>query len=65
MNEFKTRILYEDSNRLVVNKPYNMVMHTTDPKDIAIQDYLDIYCKSLFTSTFTPSFGYRLDKDTT
>jgi 23S rRNA pseudouridine955/2504/2580 synthase len=65
MEDFKKWILYEDNNRLIVDKPYNMVMHTTNPKDIAIQDYLDIYCKKLFTPTFTPSFGYRLDKDTT
>lgn len=65
MGEFKKWILYADDNRLIVNKPYNMVMHTTNPKDIAIQDYLDIYCKDFITSTFTPSFGYRLDKDTT
>jgi len=65
MEDFKQRILYEDDNRLVVDKPYDMVMHTTNPKDIAIQDYLDIYCKKLITPTFTPSFGYRLDKDTT
>lgn len=65
MEEFKKWILYEDDNRLIVDKPYDMVMHTTNPKDIAIQDYIDIYCKDLFTPTFTPSFGYRLDKDTT
>ncbi|PJA48954.1 MAG: hypothetical protein CO170_01040 [candidate division SR1 bacterium CG_4_9_14_3_um_filter_40_9] len=65
MEDFKKRILYEDNNRLIVDKPYDMVMHTTNPKDIAIQDYLDIYCKKLITPTFTPSFGYRLDKDTT
>lgn len=65
MDSFNTWILFEDENRLVVNKPYDMVMHSTHPKEIAIQDYLDAYCKKLKTSTFTPSWGYRLDKDTT
>ena len=65
MEGFKDSILYEDDNRLAINKPYNTVMHTTDPGDIAIQDYLNAYCKDLKNQTFKPSFGYRLDKDTT
>lgn len=65
MQEFKTWILFEDDNWLIVNKPYNMAMHTTSHKEIAIQDYINIYCKKLASQTFTPSFGYRLDKDTT
>jgi 23S rRNA-/tRNA-specific pseudouridylate synthase len=65
MEGFQDSILYEDDNRLAVNKPHNTVMHTTNPKDIAIQDYLDVYCKDLKNQTFKPSFGYRLDKDTT
>lgn len=65
MEWFKTIILYEDENWLVVNKPFGMVMHTTNPWDIAIQDYLDIYCKDLKNQTFKASFWYRLDKDTT
>ena len=65
MEAFKASILFEDDNRLAVNKPRNMVMHTNDPHEIAIQDYVNEYCKNLVSQTFKPSFGYRLDKDTT
>jgi 23S rRNA pseudouridine955/2504/2580 synthase len=65
MEWFKNTVIFEDDNWLAVDKPSNMVMHTNDPKDIAIQDYVDEYCKDLVSQTFRPSFGYRLDKDTT
>jgi 23S rRNA-/tRNA-specific pseudouridylate synthase len=32
--------------------------------DLSMSDYLEKYAEAYKTDTFKPSFGYRLDKDT-
>ncbi len=64
--EIKKRIIYEDGNRVAFNKPTGVVLHESNKhrNDLSMNDYLEIYTKGLENSTFKPSFGYRLDKDT-
>jgi len=64
--EIKKRIIYEDENRVAFNKPAGVVLHESNKhrNDLSMNDYLEIYTKGLENDTFKPSFGYRLDKDT-
>jgi len=71
--KIKKRIIDETPDRLVRNKPAGIVMHESAQhyKDLCMHDYLDEYLiktdktfKPWWTETFKPSFGYRLDKDT-
>lgn len=63
-------IIYEDNDWIVFNKPAGVVAHPGNNhfKDLSMNDYLDKYCelKKIWKDggTFKPSFGYRLDKDT-
>lgn len=73
-------ILYEDDQRLVFDKPAGIVLHPSNKhrNDLCMNDYLEWYCEQEHkknwsvtasdrndnTQTFKPSFGYRLDKDT-
>jgi len=89
--KIQKRIIDETPDRLVRNKPADIVMHESQQhyKDLSMHDYLDEYLKKsndssswtkwriqdnqktwdtengeLEVNTFRPSFGYRLDKDT-
>lgn len=69
--ELETWILYEDENWLVFNKPAGVVVHPSNKhrNDLCMNDYLERYCENKGyqkdkNQTFKPSFGYRLDKDT-
>ncbi len=64
--KFKHRIIYEDEHRVVFDKPTGIPMHPGNKhrNDLAMNDYLDKYTESYKTATFKPSFGYRLDRDT-
>ncbi|MDD2536987.1 MAG: RluA family pseudouridine synthase [Candidatus Absconditabacteria bacterium] len=59
-------IIYEDKNRVVFNKPAGVVLHESNKhrNDLSMNDYLEFYAQELKKGTFKPSFGYRLDKDT-
>lgn len=71
----KSQILYEDDHRVFWNKPSDIVIHAGNfhENDINLNEYLESYVyrsrkqegKSIAKdSTFKPSFGFRLDKDT-
>jgi len=71
--KIRKRIIDETPDRLVRNKPAGIVMHESAQhyKDLCMHDYLDEYLikndktyKPWGSETFKPSFGYRLDKDT-
>jgi 23S rRNA-/tRNA-specific pseudouridylate synthase len=70
LEDIEKMIVHEDDNRIVFNKPAGIVAHPSNKhmNDLAMNDYLDKYCqlKDIHTDseTFKPSFGYRLDKDT-
>lgn len=70
IDEFKNMIIYEDENWLVFDKPAGVVAHPSNQHmdDLSMNDYLEKYCsiKNIAQEweTFKPSFGYRLDKDT-
>ena len=59
-------IIFEDQNRIAFNKPAGVVAHESNNhwNDLSMNDYLEIYAKEHIDGTFKPSFGYRLDKDT-
>ncbi|GAB0175119.1 MAG: RluA family pseudouridine synthase [Candidatus Altimarinota bacterium] len=60
-------VLYEDSNILIVNKPYGMNVHPGDHKSQEVSlielvhDYLG---KSYNSLSFKPSLVHRIDRDT-
>jgi 23S rRNA pseudouridine955/2504/2580 synthase len=59
-------ILFEDEHRIAFNKPAGIVAHESNHhrNDLSMNDYLETYAKDYAKGTFKPSFGYRLDKDT-
>lgn len=63
---FKNWILYEDDNRIFLNKPAWIVIHEWNKhdKDLVLNDYLESYLKNKINDVFKPSFWFRLDKDT-
>ena len=66
MNKVKKQILYEDDHWIVFDKPAGIPMHPGNKhrNDLSMNDYLEKYAESYKTETFKPSFGYRLDRDT-
>ena len=62
----KEQILYEDEHRIVFDKPADIPMHPGNKhrNDLSMNDYLEKYAEEYKTATFKPSFGYRLDRDT-
>jgi len=64
--DIQTYILYEDDQRIGRNKPPHIVVHPGNKheKDISLHDMLQIYTTAYQSSTFSPSFCYRLDKTT-
>ncbi len=67
-------VLFEDKHWLVFNKPAGILVHPGNQhrKDLCMNDYLEKLAwsseleawSSTAAVTFKPSFGYRLDKDT-
>ena len=74
VDKIKKRIVYEDQNRLVFDKPAGILVHPGNQhwKDLCMNDYLEKWVEgsrlevvgSKSAITFKPAFGYRLDKDT-
>lgn len=66
IKKIQQQILYEDAHRIVFNKPAGVPMHPGNKhrNDLCMNDYLDKYAEEYKTATFKPSFGYRLDRDT-
>ncbi len=66
MDKVKKQILYEDDHWIVFDKPAGIPMHPGNKhrNDLSMNDYLEKYAESYKTQTFKPSFGYRLDRDT-
>ena len=64
--KIQQQILYEDKHRIVFDKPSGIPMHPGNKhwNDLCMNDYLDKYAEEYKTATFKPSFGYRLDRDT-
>lgn len=66
MKKVQQQILYEDDHRIVFDKPTGIPMHPGNKhrNDLSMNDYLEKYAEEYKTATFKPSFGYRLDRDT-
>ena len=70
LKEIKKIIIYEDDHRLVWNKPAHTLIHPGDKHttDITMHDLMVWYLTQTqqrnATATYSPSFCYRLDKDT-
>lgn len=77
LDEIKKQIIREDEHRIFWNKPAWIVIHEGNfhENDINLNELLETYCawqhkqlpqkkESDQPTTFKPSFGFRLDKDT-
>lgn len=69
IKSIKQFILYEDQNWIFWNKSAWIVVHPGNKhiEDLCLNDYLEQYVyatTNIDSKTFTPSFGFRLDKDT-
>lgn len=64
--KIQEQIIYEDKQWIVFNKPTGIPMHPGNKhrNDLSMNDYLEKYAEKYITETFKPSFGYRLDRDT-
>ncbi|KFM60689.1 RNA pseudouridylate synthase domain-containing protein 4, partial [Stegodyphus mimosarum] len=62
------RVLYSDDNVIVLNKPYNLVIHESQTvKDVCLSSYLDDLAQELDKNNHNPKLYtvHRLDKETT
>lgn len=73
LKDISKYIIFEDENWIVFDKPAGIVAHSSEKykNTLCMNDYLDRYSEltgiignSKDIETFKPSFGYRLDKDT-
>ena len=70
LEKITSMLLYEDDNWLVRNKPADMVVHPGNKHttDMTLHDILHAYLTQTDqqpdSTTFTPSYCFRLDKDT-
>lgn len=76
IDDIKKQIVYEDDHRIFRDKPAGIVIHPGNfhLNDITLNDYLEAYVNwsrknegkdpANMGETFKPSFGFRLDKDT-
>ena len=66
IKKIQKQILFENDHRIVFDKPAGIPMHPGNKhrNDLSMNDYLDKYAEEYKTATFKPSFGYRLDRDT-
>jgi 23S rRNA-/tRNA-specific pseudouridylate synthase len=63
---FAERVLYEDDDLLVLDKPAGWLMHSDRPEEPTLLAHaLEYLRQSGFTSDCTPAFVHRLDKETT
>ena len=67
VKKFKSYIVYEDDNTIILNKPAGILSQKSNIKDVSINDmlleYLDFDDSVL--NTFKPSICNRLDRNTT
>jgi 23S rRNA pseudouridine955/2504/2580 synthase len=61
----KLRILYEDEQIVLVNKPDKIAVQPDQTKQVSLVDMLLDHCGYDPNSTFRPAFCNRLDKNTT
>ena len=63
---FKSYIVYEDENTVIINKPAGLLSQKSNENDISVNDllldYLEFDSKAL--NTFKPSICNRLDRNT-
>lgn len=71
LKDVKKQILYEDNHRIFWNKQAWTVIHPWNKHldDLTLNDYLEQYVSQTSkvpnkSNTFTPAFGFRLDRDT-
>ena len=70
LKDLKKQILFEDDNWIFWDKPAWVVIHPGNKhlNDLTLNDYLHAYLRLTTqrpkSKTFVPSFGFRLDKDT-
>ncbi len=70
LSDFQSRIISEDEERLVINKPAGIMIHPTQDsqtkKEASLYDLIKQYYSSrgFAWSMFQPNVAYRLDKDT-
>ena len=68
-DEIRDRIVYEDSNIIIFNKPYGMLSQGVDKEDISVNSLLRSYVshnreRGIKDNLFIPSIVNRLDRNT-
>lgn len=64
-------VAYQDSNVLIINKPYGMLSQKSKPSDVSVNELIASYClqhgilKESDLELFRPSICNRLDRNTT
>lgn len=71
IDKFKTWIIYEDKDIILINKPYNILSQKAKNNDVSINEYVleYLYSKNEMSdemlSSYRPSCVNRLDRNTT